>query len=431
VRWSIARNRQRAVQRDEVDVKNVDTDRDASLERLMKDALRSRTPEGSDTSDAGRCLSAETLAAWSEQTLSPRERDAADAHAADCARCQAMLAAMVRMTPVPVKAPWWRVHMMAWMVPVTAATAALIVWMATTARERAPVPQQSTARAELAPPSAPPATPAPSAAPSALASELAKKELAQQPPKTALRDEAKDSKRDRSRQQEPAREESRRADANEQRALSTLAKTATAETEAQLKARQQAAPTLPAPAAAPAAPVPATPAPAPPAAAVPAPPVTAPQTAAAAPPADRRAFEGGRAAGAVAQRAERDMLASRAASAPAAPIVSPNPQNRWRIVAGGAVEHSTDAGATWQVQQTGATVTLTAGASPAPTVCWMVGSRGHVVVSIDGATWKQVPLAEPIDLIAVRAIDAKTATVTAADGRTFATADGGATWKAQ
>src|SRR5262245_21322495 len=180
-RWLIARSRQRAVQRDEVDVKNVDTDRDSSLERLMKDALRSRMPEVSDTSDTSRCLSADTLAAWSEQTLPAREREAVEAHAADCARCQAMLAAMVRITPMPAKTPWWRVHMMAWIVPMTAATAALVVWLAIPGK-RAAAPTAAVARVEPRPLAAPATAPSPSdalgAVRSDLANELAKKEAA-------------------------------------------------------------------------------------------------------------------------------------------------------------------------------------------------------------------------------------------------------------
>jgi photosystem II stability/assembly factor-like uncharacterized protein len=113
------------------------------------------------------------------------------------------------------------------------------------------------------------------------------------------------------------------------------------------------------------------------------------------------------------------------------PIVSPNPSNRWRLVPGGAVQHSTDGGATWQTQQTGVDVNLTAGASPAPLVCWLVGPAGRVLLSTDGATWKQVSLAQPVDLVAVRAVDTRSATVTASDGRTFATTDGGVTWTAR
>jgi hypothetical protein len=146
-------------------------------------------------------------------------------------------------------------------------------------------------------------------------------------------------------------------------------------------------------------------------------------------PFDTVAGAGGAVVGGIATpRGERDVLASRAASVPGAPIVSPNPLNRWRILPGGAVQRSTDGGATWQTQSTGVSVTLTAGASPAPLVCWLAGPGGRVLLTVDGATWKQVSLGQPIDLVAIRAEDDKSATVTAADGRTFSTADSGATW---
>ena len=121
-------------------------------------------------------------------------------------------------------------------------------------------------------------------------------------------------------------------------------------------------------------------------------------------------------------------LIARAAAAPMVQIVSPNPSNRWRLMPGGTVQRSTDGGSTWGTQPAGADVTLTAGASPAPLVCWLIGPRGRVLLSRDGATWKTVSIAEPIDLVSIRATDDKSATVTAVDGRTFATTDGGTTW---
>ena len=123
------------------------------------------------------------------------------------------------------------------------------------------------------------------------------------------------------------------------------------------------------------------------------------------------------------------MVAREVVTVPGAPILSPNPLTRWRPLPGGAVQRTTDGGASWHTQQTGVTATLTAGASPSPQVCWLVGPRGLVVLSIDGATWKRVPLAEPLDLVSVTAANDKTATVTASDGRVFATTDGGATWR--
>jgi photosystem II stability/assembly factor-like uncharacterized protein len=113
---------------------------------------------------------------------------------------------------------------------------------------------------------------------------------------------------------------------------------------------------------------------------------------------------------------------------PQALIVSTNPSYRWRIGANGVVQHSSDGGSTWETQQTGASVTLTAGSSPSPSMCWLVGPGGIVLLSTDGRSWQALPFKEKVDLVSVRATDERTATVTAAGGRTFTTADGGLTW---
>src|SRR6185369_9362789 len=119
------------------------------------------------------------------------------------------------------------------------------------------------------------------------------------------------------------------------------------------------------------------------------------------------------------------------AAASQTPIVSTNPSHRWLIAANGAVRHSIDAGATWDTQETGVSTTLTAGTSPAPSICWLVGPRGIVVRSTDGRSWQLLPFGEKVDLVAIRAADENTATITAADGRTFATTDGGRAWAAR
>jgi len=109
-------------------------------------------------------------------------------------------------------------------------------------------------------------------------------------------------------------------------------------------------------------------------------------------------------------------------------IVSSNPASRWRIVNGGAVQRTSDGGSTWQTQQTGVNETLAAGSSPSPSVCWLVGPRGIVLLSTDDRSWRRVAFPEEADLASVSAADAQTATVTTADGRTFTTSDGGRTW---
>ena len=80
-------------------------------------------------------------------------------------------------------------------------------------------------------------------------------------------------------------------------------------------------------------------------------------------------------------------------------IVSSNPGSRWRIVPDGAVQRSADGGSTWQTQQTGVAVTLIAGASPSPSVCWLVGPGGIVLLSTDGRSWRRLPFPEMTDLV--------------------------------
>jgi len=77
---------------------------------------------------------------------------------------------------------------------------------------------------------------------------------------------------------------------------------------------------------------------------------------------------------------------------------------------------------------TGIAAVLTAGAAPTTTVCWVVGRGGVVLLTTDGRTWRRVAFPEMTDLSAVRATDARTASVSTADGRIFSTSDGGATW---
>jgi len=109
-------------------------------------------------------------------------------------------------------------------------------------------------------------------------------------------------------------------------------------------------------------------------------------------------------------------------------VVSSNPGSRWRILGGGAVQRSSDGGATWQTQNTGVGETLSAGASPSPSVCWLVGPGGIVVLSTDGLSWQRLAFPEKVPLVAIRATDNQSATVTTADGREFATEDGGRSW---
>ena len=104
-----------------------------------------------------------------------------------------------------------------------------------------------------------------------------------------------------------------------------------------------------------------------------------------------------------------------------------NPDTRWRFGPGARIEGSADAGRTWRLQYSGTGELLT-GSSPGGTTCWAVGAAGLVLRTTDGQAWAARPFPEQVDLTAVTATDALHATVTARDGRRFATEDGGTTW---
>jgi Photosynthesis system II assembly factor YCF48/Putative zinc-finger len=289
----------------------------------------------------GPCLDAETIAAWADDSLAAGERAAVEAHAADCARCQQLLAAMVRTEPpAEPKAAWWRRgSTLGWLVPLTATAAAAVIWI---------VVSPGTIR------------PPEEAAPVAMVEEAPtpSRETTSQKPiasgnLVARSDKAVDS-------------------------LSAAAPPA---------APAAAAPALPPPAAS----------------------------------AERVAVGG-------ALHDEAFAKAERRAE-PVPEIVSSNPASRWRITpTPGLIQHSADGGATWELQETHVAAELDAGASPVPSVCWLVGRAGLVLLSTDARTWRRVMFPESADLVAVQATDESTATVTTADGRKFSTSDGGLTW---
>jgi photosystem II stability/assembly factor-like uncharacterized protein len=124
-------------------------------------------------------------------------------------------------------------------------------------------------------------------------------------------------------------------------------------------------------------------------------------------------------------------MAKVAGGRPMAEVPSPDAATRWRISGtdlGSTVERTTDGGSTWQAQLTSGAI-VSSGSSPAPSVCWLAGPGGTVLLTADaGATWLRVPLSETTDLTGIVAVDARSATVTTADGRRFTTVDGGHTW---
>src|SRR5690242_2379289 len=105
--------------------------------RLLRDAL---ADTASAASSGTPCLGADVLAAWADGTLSRADRGAAEAHAASCERCLALLAAMARTEPPALAGrPWWRAPL-AWLLPLAAAVALIIAARLPLLEQRPPAP---------------------------------------------------------------------------------------------------------------------------------------------------------------------------------------------------------------------------------------------------------------------------------------------------
>ena len=380
-----------------------------SFDHLLRAALKAPVPEPRDG-----CLDAGMLAAWFEGTLDPVERAAAEAHAAECSRCQAVLAAMIRIEPPMESRPWWRSPAFGWLVPITVAAVALVIYVR---MERDP----RTLEVAMAPAVAP--APVPPAAGQARAAEPADKaERDAVVPSLATRSRAST----RAAPKETDRFEPLVKSQEKLQEKPAMAESAAAPSPAkveQLKDRLASVDeTTPQKAAS-----------APPAA-----PAAAPMTAqpglvvTAAPPATE---ERARADAAARKSVVESVIANVAGGATAGfrqaqvAVQTVDGSTRWRVVAPGSVQRSVDAGSTWETQSTGVATIVSNGAAPSKSVCWLVGKGGVVLLSPDGRSWRQVAFPEAVDLVSVAATDANSAAVTTVNGRTFTTVDGGKSWK--
>lgn len=353
--------------------------RDQALDAFLRRSATGRAT----TAPTSACLDAETVAAWVDGGLSADAQASAEAHAADCGRCQAMLASVLATSDSAspaggVLVPVWR-RSLPWTAPLAAAAVvvfAVVIWtsgprsagMADRPAASPEVPATVKAAPEPAVPDAGRAGEPP--APARKAETLAPRELRQD-----RFDDARTATPSGSAAAPAAGASAQASDAAE-------ANVAKAEAN-DLSARDEA---------------------------------TAPPAAAPSPQTD-------------ALRRAPQALASRGATA-VTEIASPDPATRWRIRSGATVERSADGGQTWVPQVIGAATTLTAGSAPSASVCWIVGRGGMVFVTSDGTSWTSRPLTPAVDLVGVTATNALVATVIAADGRRFATIDGGNSWTA-
>jgi hypothetical protein len=364
------------------------TDRDRVIETLL----------GSRHADehGNACMDAESLAAWIDGGLSADARARVEHHAADCARCQALLASMARTAPPLEDRPWWRSAMAKWVVPIAAVATAVVVWVAVE-RDSDRLPPSQTTVTETAKTANEPSAPV-----------AARREAVPSPagPENSL---------------SAATAPARRIDNLQPQGQGGAGGAARGQT-AMAAPLEPVAPPAPSPA----------PLPPPPAATSV---ESSPQSSAQSKSAPQAVAETVIVTDATASR-----LAAREVVGGIGPgiyeIASPNPNYRWRIVPPASIQRSTDGGRTWAVvdpvpARAGAApapASLTGGASPALDVCWIVGRNGVVLLSTDGATWHPRPIPESLDLTSVRATDATHAVVTTTTGRQFSTADGGMTW---
>ena len=334
--------------------------RDRAIEKLLR-----RSAGASAGTDAGTtCVDGETLAAWSSGALAQADALGVEEHLADCARCQAMLAAFAQTEPIAAAAPKWRGERFRWLVPFASAAAVLGIWM-TMPQQNQAVRPATEARARLEAERLPPpveSVPVQPTAPIPLDQTAASR-----PQSVAPQPEA-DAGRER---KDEAPATNARA-VEQERALDRLARSEP--------------PSAPAP-----------------------PAVTPP------PP---------RAEETIAAPRESQQLFAKAA---AGEFSSPDGATRWRVL-NGQVQRSTTAGESWDAVPLPSPATITAGHSPSPAVVWLVGRNGAIFVTTDGTTFQRVPFVSTADLSSVMAIDGRQATVATVEGRIYGTSDRGVTW---
>jgi hypothetical protein len=442
-------------------------ERDADMDRLLRAVLR----PGAHPQD-GECPDAAALAAFIEGGLSKDEQAALDAHIAQCGRCQEALAVIGRDGPaqVPVPAPvvrperskwftWVTMPRLRWLVPVTAVATVAVFFFATrpliapggsTAPGEATQLARATPEAEHAPQvertpepgAAAPAAAAPEA-PAATAADIAKdarkSELADRLTAASRSEPMAGADRQPSRMQRPGGEPATPAQVAEAAPAAPAVPLGQAapETKGTAIVVGQAAPgtkeavekTRNIAARADADEKRTRAAQQPPPEAPPAPALAPPEYAAKGTVVPAGATP---AAGAVEARPSAVAIQSdaglRSSQLAAGVVLAPQGVVRWRLSAGGRIWRSADAGQTWRLQVSGVSADLVAGSAPGPTICWAVGAGGTVIRSVDGERWERLPFPLPVDLVGVRATDARSAIVTTRDGRRLETLDGGATW---
>jgi hypothetical protein len=388
-------------------------DRDRSIDALLKQRRRPPSP-----GPAGPCLDAERMASWADGSLKAAEIAAIEEHAADCMDCQALLAAFARTEPLAASSrgaiPWIR-----WIVPVAAGAlaAAMLFWIVKPRSTQGPAPATAVARVEM-PPSviAPPAAATPPAKTEPTTPVAARPAASAPTPLVPGRlPGAVDAQASRDFAQWSA---GRSLSINGGLSLnknttidgvpsgeegSNGAPHITPNVDSVAAVNEAARPTAnAAPAASPRA---------------------APVTTPASPDVRGRDVFG------MLKVLPSSMIVEFSTPPIGSPEnVSSTPVVKWRIFTDGHVDRAKGSGA-WEAIEMDR-VPLVAGAAPAAAVCWLVGRRGVVLVTSDGGDrFRRADVPDQGDVVSIRSTDALHATARMANGREFATTDGGRTWR--
>jgi len=343
-----------------------ESNRDQAIERVLRQSRTSMVAP-----DEAACIDGERLAAWADGGLRPAEAATVEQHLSECTRCTALLATFARTRPAaPVAESLWHRWHMRWLVPLATAATVAALWVAIPRSPTTPVAAPDNALPAQAQPSATADARKEAAAPPASVGALEKREQTPQLESRIARADESPAERSRESAQPTVTLPPGGLEADQKAA----------------ELRSEATGRLVAPSVAP----------------------TPRVTAEAPADGNARAFA-------------RQIVAQ-------FEVISPDPATRWRVVAGGQVERSTTGGGQWEPTSLPEATTLTAGASPAPSVCWLVGRAGAVYVTTDGLRFTRVPFPERTDFVSIQASDDSRATVITIDGRTFRTEDRGATW---
>ncbi len=388
---------------------------DAILRRAMREWPDAPTPE---------CADQESLAAYWDKSLGAADRERLEAHFADCMRCQMQLAAIARAEEPAIdasavsKVPWFRRWRLA--IPALAAVAAIAVFVAmrrlvneeSQSDQLVAMAKHEAPAVELAQPAAAPAAQvaAPASPPAAPASnEIAMNEPSTRPEAMAKRE----APRTHHAEQAPAPAPAVAASASNELATNEAKPEAAPRADAISAAgprafeRQAVAPSARA--------------------------MTMTAQAGAAPGNAGAHPLAGAAIGAAVGAPIGAVSQNYAAASGATMLVTVSPLDRsvmWIVGKNGTVRRR-DATGEIQIQHSGVSTDLLAGAAPSATVCWIVGRSGTIIRTTDGEHWTLITSPTADNLVAMAASSANEATITTASGQSFATSDGGGSWHPQ